>query len=73
MLKASHPLARRFQQHAFEARKHALEASSYLLRERYLASERWWLKLAESYNFSTYVDQLIVDRAKAADVEICER
>jgi hypothetical protein len=73
MLKASHPLARRFQQHAFVARQHALETSSYLLRERYLTTERWWLKLAESYDFSSRVDRLIVDRAKAPDVEICGR
>jgi hypothetical protein len=59
MLKANHPFVRRFKQHALEERQRALESSSLRIRDEHFASERWWLKLAESYDFSTRLDRLL--------------
>jgi len=61
MLKATHPLARRFTQRAFEAQVQALATRNLRAREEYFASARWWFKLAESFDFSIRLDRLLDD------------
>ena len=61
MLKATHPLAQRFQFHALEERRRAFESRNPRMRDERFESARWWLKLAESFDFSIRLDRLADD------------
>jgi hypothetical protein len=53
VLRAANPDARRCYENALEARERARKARDPLDREFYLVSEQRWLKLAESYEYSS--------------------
>ena len=57
MLKPSNPKARRCYEHSVEARQRALQAKTTTERDDFLAIEKSWLKLAESYEFSERLDR----------------
>lgn len=59
MLKPSSPEARLCYEHAFEARRRALQASTTRERDDFLAIERSWLKLAQSYEFTERLDRFL--------------
>jgi len=56
VLKPSNPKARHCYEHSVEARQRALQAKTTTERDDFLAIEKSWLKLAESYEFSERVD-----------------
>ena len=57
MLKPSNPHARQCYESALEARQRALQARTTAERDDFLAIEKSWLKLAESYEFSERLDR----------------
>src|SRR5215510_1140353 len=57
MLKPANPQARQCRESALEARQRALQARTTAERDDFLAIEKSWLKLAESYKFSERLDR----------------
>ena len=59
MLKPGNPKARQCYESAVEARQRALQASTTAERDEFLAIEKNWLKLAESYELSERLDRFV--------------
>ena len=59
MLKFVNPKARDCYEHAIKARQRAQQASTTEERDEFLAMEKSWLKLAESYELSERIDRFL--------------